>query len=113
MNRQTSIEQLLADLGPTVADVADAFRKANIHGVRNTVRYLNPVVRYVQETLRVDDYMLDIWTSAGSPDVLRVNAPSGGHFEITLPKVVKDFLVEFNRGAYPDLELPPTQPPGP
>ena len=37
---------MLVDLGNTPDEVADTLRASGITGVRNTVRFLNPIVRF-------------------------------------------------------------------
>ena len=106
MRWHKDIENLLANLGSTTDGVAEAIRQAKVCGVRNTVRYLNPVIRYVQEVLRLDEHVLDIW-SADSKHILRVHSPDGSLAEIPLPPPVHEFLEAFNTGKYADLELPP------
>ena len=39
---------MLEELGNTAAEVADVLRAKGIQGVRNTVRFLNPICRYAQ-----------------------------------------------------------------
>ena len=93
---------MLSQLGQTAQEVAASLRNQQIQGVRNTVRFLNPVVRYVQRQVtgaRAIDVM--------SGDTVRIAFPDGAKEEVPLPQAVKDFLDAFNRGAFPDLELPP------
>jgi hypothetical protein len=106
MKQQTKLEQALLQLGNTAEIVAATLKGMNISGVRNTVRYLNPVVRFVQQRLRIDDYRLDLLHGDGIPYTLRMTVPNGGKDEVVLPDAVKQFLDGFNLGAYPDLELP-------
>ena len=42
---------MLDELGGTPDAVAEVLRAAGIRGVRNTVRFLNPVVRYARKFL--------------------------------------------------------------
>jgi hypothetical protein len=101
MNRPLDdLGKLLEEMGSNAEEVAAALRAAGVQGVRNTVRVLNPIVRYVQNVLRRDNLDADMMTWK----TFRVHGVGGQ--EVALPKPVLDFLDAFNRGAYPDLELP-------
>lgn len=92
---------MLDELGTTPDEVADALRARGINGVRNTVRILNPIVRYVTAQLaevRSIDLIL--------VDRLRIVFASGETTEVPVPGAVLRFLKMFHRGAYPDLEMP-------
>jgi len=87
-------------LGSTPDAVAQSLRSGGIRGVRNTVRTLNPIVR---------------WATAQTPGMiadlilvnrLRIGFVVGELTEIALPEPVLQFLAEFHKGRYPDLELP-------
>ena len=58
-------------------------------------------VRYVQNVLRRDNLDADVMTGKS----FRIHGAEGQ--EVMLPKAILDFLDAFNKGAYPDLELPP------
>ena len=92
---------MLDRLGNSPDDVADALRQAGIRGVRNTVRFLNPVVRYAQAQLpRARDMdLIDPWR-------LRIVFANGFVNEVPVPDAVRGFLERFHRGRYPDLEMP-------
>ena len=78
--------------------------KANgVQGVRNTVRFLHPLVRYLQSQLRVDA-SLDLMQR----DRLRLTFGNGREEEAILPEAARQFMDGFDRGAYPELELPRT-----
>jgi hypothetical protein len=67
-------------------------------------RILNPVVRYIQNTLRQDNLELKVMTGR----TVRLNSGSAvGKEEVALPGAVRQFLDTFNRGDYAELELPP------
>jgi ABC-type uncharacterized transport system fused permease/ATPase subunit len=102
MNRLHDLSKLLEQMGASAEEVEATLRATGVQGVRNTVRVLNPVVRYVQNALRLDNLDADVMTGK----TLRVHGAGGG--AVPLPKPVLDFLDAFNRGAYPDLELPPS-----
>lgn len=93
---------MLNDLGKTPDEVALTLRMKGIQGVRNTARFLNPIVRYVHTQLH--DYALHIDVMKGS--TLSLTYPNGSREEMPLPLSVRHFLDAFNDGAYPDLELP-------
>jgi hypothetical protein len=98
----TPLAHLIAELGTTPDEVASALRKKAIQGVRNTARFLNPVVRYVQSVIRVDALSVDVMT----PGAIRLRTNGSAEVAV-LPKPVASFLEAFNGGKYPDLELPP------
>jgi hypothetical protein len=85
----------------TPDEVADSLRARGIKGVRNTVRILNPIVRYVS-ALRPDAQVIDLI----QVDRLRIVFASGEVTEVAVPEPVLQFLVMFHRGEYPDLEMP-------
>ena len=92
---------MLDELGTTPDEVADALRARGIKGVRNTVRILNPIVRYVTPPFpdaRAIDLIL--------VDRLRIVFASSEATEVPVPEAVLRFLAMFHRGAYPDLEMP-------
>jgi hypothetical protein len=101
MSQSSDVAKLLQDLGNTPAEVASTLRVKGIHGVRNTVRTLNPVVRYVL-SLASDVWNLNIIEG----NTLSMNFRDGRKRSVTLPEAVKQFLDAFNQGAYSDLELP-------
>jgi hypothetical protein len=104
MNLQDDLHTNLERMGGTADEVAATVRAKGVQGVRNTVRLLNPVVRYVQNILRIDNLDLDVMTGK----TIRANSGSAVKMqELPLPEPVREFLDAFNRGAYPDLELPP------
>ncbi len=104
MDLNDDLRTALERMGGTADDVAAAVRAKGVLGVRNTVRMLNPVVRYVQNTLRNDNLDLDMMTGK----TIRLNSGSVVRMqEVPLPEPVRQFMEAFNRGAYPDLELPP------
>jgi hypothetical protein len=40
------------------------------------------------------------------PDAVRVTLADGTSVEIALPRPVREFLVAFDHGAYPEMEAP-------
>ena len=92
---------MLDELGRTPDEVAAAIRAHGITGVRNTVRILNPIVRYVTTQLP-DARAIDLI----QVDRLRIVFASGATTEVPVPDGVRRFLEMFHRGEYPDLEMP-------
>jgi hypothetical protein len=92
---------MLDELGATPAQVADTLRANGILGVRNTVRFLNPVVRYAQGKLK-NVYGIDLIQG----NVMRIVFADGREQEEAVPEAVQQFMEAFNRGEYPDLEMP-------
>jgi hypothetical protein len=92
---------MLDELGMTPEEVAASLRAQGIKGVRNTVRILNPIVRYVTaqtpEARAVDLILVDR---------LRIVFASGETTEVPVHEAVLRFLEMFHRGAYPELEMP-------
>ena len=91
---------MLDELGRTPDEVADSLRARGIKGVRNTVRILNPIIRYATAQspgARSIDLIL--------VDRLRIVFASGEVTEVPVPEAVLRFLAMFHRGAYPDLEM--------
>jgi hypothetical protein len=95
---------MLRQMGNTADEVAGVLREKKIQGVRNTVRMLNPIVRYV-ETLIPDTQDADVIEQG----VLRMTFRNGAVEHVALPASVEAFLDAFNRASYPELELPAGQ----
>jgi len=102
MNYAAELTRILTGLGDTSDAVAATLKATSIKGVRNTVRFLNPIVRYCQAHLRLDNYALDVI----EPNTLRIVLPSDAKVRVPLPPPVSRFLHAFHRGDFPDLELP-------
>jgi len=98
-------KEAATELGTTPAEVAASLATRGVKGVRNTVRILNPIVRFLQTRLRVDATALDV--IAG--DKVRLRYGKGPSESAAVPQPVQQFIEEFNRGGYPELELPPEQ----
>ena len=92
---------MLDELGRTPEEIAESLRSAGIRGVRNTVRFLNPVVRYARKFLP-DAQGIDLIQG----DRLRIVFANGTVSEVAVPEAVLRFLEGFHRGQFPDLELP-------
>jgi len=101
VDRAIQVQKLLEELGGTTDEVSTNLHANGIQGVRNAVRFLNPIVRYLQLRLRLD----------ASADVMqrgkvRLRFGDGSKEEVSLPGPVQQFLDAFNRGVYPELEMP-------
>jgi len=105
MNSAHAAAKALQELGDRPDEVAGVLKGKKIQGVRNAVRMLNPIVRYVQAVLP-DPQDVDVIEKG----VLRITFRNGTVEHVALPAAVQGFLDAFNRASYPDLELPPTQP---
>jgi len=101
MHTRDDLRRVLEQMGKSGTAVAATLRAARVLGVRNAVRVLNPIVRYVQNETRLDNLDADVMTGK----TFRVHGAT--EQEVVLPQAILDFLDAFNRGAYPDLELPP------
>ena len=99
---QSQMGKLLEEMGSTPDEIADHLRAAGVQGVRNTVRFLNPIVRYVQQHVQVDAWSLNMIQG----DRLRLTIDNRQKVEAVIPAAVRLFLDAFNRGTYPDLEMP-------
>jgi hypothetical protein len=92
---------MLDRLGTTPEEVAATLQSQGIRGVRNTVRFLNPIVRYAKSCL---DGASEIDLIHG--DRLRIVFATGEVNEVPVPQPVQQFLIAFHQGNYPELELP-------
>lgn len=90
---------MLKALGKTADEVASALRAKGVQGVPNTIRHLNPIVRYIQSQVAAACvlHLVD--------NKLTIRFVDGREQEETIPQAVKDFLDAFNQGQYPDLLL--------
>jgi len=87
------------ELGQTADQVAKSLRARGIRGVRRAARILNPIVRYA---CRFMPDAIELQVVRGRK--LRIVSPGGTIDLILLPAPVIDFLKEFNRGRFLDLE---------
>jgi len=94
------VNDILQSLGKTADEVAAALRAKGVRGAPNTIRQLNPIVRYVQNEVSgpCDISVVD--------STLTIRFPDGRHQNVTMPQPVTEFLDAFNQGQYPDLLLP-------
>jgi hypothetical protein len=100
---QGQMAKLLSELGATPDEVAASLKASGVRGIRNAARTLNIIVRHVQGRIRVDAWALDMMLG----DRLRLTLGDGRRVEAVIPVPVLVFLDGFNRGEYPELELPP------
>jgi hypothetical protein len=101
MNLPEEIAEGLGRLGDTREQVAETLLANHVQGVRDTVRTLNPVVRFIHIHLKNEDLDLDV--IPGHIIRYKVAKQNG---EVALPKPVMQFLDAFNAGKHPELELP-------
>jgi hypothetical protein len=93
----------LERMGTTADEVAATLRAKGVQGIRNAVRVLNPVIRYIQISLRQDNLDMDVMTGK----TICLKSRNGVTIQVAaIPEAVRQFLDAFNRGAFPDLELP-------
>src|SRR5580765_4721439 len=93
MHRLRDLSTRLEQMGSNADEVAATLRANNVQGTRNTVRVLNPIVRYIQNTLLLDNLEADVIVST-------LCIHSSGGTQVCLPQAVLDFLDAFNRGAH-------------
>jgi len=94
--------KLLDDLGQDADAVADTLRSQEIKGIRNAVRQLNPICRYIRKNA-----VGITQATIRSKELLVLTFSDERRQEVQLPAPVRDFLAAFDQGAYPDLTLPP------
>jgi hypothetical protein len=105
MEGRSALDRILAKMGGTGEEVAATLKASGVRGIRNAARFLNPVVRYVQSRIRVDALGLDVMQG----DKIRLTYGNGKKEDAPIPHAVRVFLDAFNRGKYPELELPPDE----
>jgi hypothetical protein len=93
------MDPMLQSLGKTADEVASTLRAKGIQGVPNTIRHLNPIVRYAQSQIAgcCGMHIVD--------HKLTIHFVDGREKEEVIPQAVKEFLEAFNRGQYRDLLL--------
>ena len=94
-----TLSTVLRQLGNSADEIAATLNAQKITGVRNTVRFLNPIVRYVQQALSIGPFNVDLT----EPETLRV-AVEGTSIHTMLGQPIKDFLRAFDEGEYPELD---------
>jgi hypothetical protein len=80
--------------------VAKALNCTAIQGVRNPVRILNPIVRYLQARIP-NVVVVDVIRG----DAMHIVYCDGNEDMTPLPLAVREFLDACDRGAYPELEI--------
>ena len=78
---------MFEELGQTPDEIAASLRTRGIDGVRNAVRFLNPIVRYAS-SLIPDVYGIDLILV----DRLRIEFASKRVREVEVPAAVLEFL---------------------
>ena len=96
---KSTVDPMLQSLGKTADEVASTLRSKGIQGVPNTIRHLNPIVRYAQGQTECPCAMHIV------DNTLSIRFADGREKEETIPQAVKEFLEAFNRGQYRDLLL--------
>ena len=102
MSSAAQISAILEGLGSSSGEIAQCLRSKSVQGIRNTARFLNPIIRVVRRSLSGNHVDVDLI----QPGVLRVTFADGRRVNAAVPKTVQDFLRDFNEGAYADLEMP-------
>jgi hypothetical protein len=98
------LTHLLAVLGSTVDEVAQALRVSGCRGFRNGT-FPSPIIRYAYRRFDGGSLVLVYSAPAMKPTRLYLYRPNGSRDEILLPVPVTDFLALFDDGHYPDLDL--------
>lgn len=94
--------KLLEQLGDTPEAVARSLHVLGIQGVRNTVRFLNPIIRYLQSHISDEGVELDLIHGTAVTAKTRDRLTKA----IPVPEPVKKFLDAFHSGEYPSCEMP-------
>lgn len=97
-----TLTDLLTQLGTTADEVATNLKAHGIQGSRNTARFLNPLVRYLETQIRPDCLSLDVMQR----DRVRLVFGDGRQEEAIIPEPCLAFLQAFNQGGYPEMQLP-------
>jgi hypothetical protein len=100
-NITVQIKEFLERLGETSDQVAMNLKAYGIQGVRNTVRMLNPIVRFVEKNLSVRSLSIDLIRR----DSICVTLPDGKKAEATISRAIRQFLDGFDQGRYAELEM--------
>jgi hypothetical protein len=107
MVHKQDLPSILLGLGNTATSIAATLKANGVQGARNTLRHLNPLVRYVELQLPLDEYELSVeQPQVDSVMTLRLTLPDGKMEETVITGCIKEFLEAFNRGEFPELELP-------
>jgi len=88
-------------IGNTADEIAQKLIALKLRGARHAVRFLNPLVRYCLAQL---PHIMDANVMTG--ETLQIVHLDGKSVEIALPRAAMDFLVAFDGGEYPELEMP-------
>lgn len=93
------ITDVLAEMGTTTDEVAAALRTSRVRGIRGQRSFLNPVVRYLNRHLDIGG-LLEVTSCSTMIDLVR----QGKARRLDLPSAIRDFLMRYDQGLYPDLE---------
>lgn len=93
-------DEILKGAGESPDQVAATLREQNVQGIRNAVRLLNPIVRFLKQSMP-SSVLMDLM----NPESLRMTRADGTREETPVPQPVVDFLAAFNEGKYPALEM--------
>jgi hypothetical protein len=97
------ISLLIDNLGNSADEIAETLAYKRSQGVRNTVRFLNPLVRHLQNEFQVE-FGERAFMDVIKGDILRIAFLNGEKAEVSLSDAAVDFLDAFDRGEYPELE---------
>src|SRR4051794_13724311 len=79
-------KSILARIGDSPEQVGETLRTHGASGVRNAVRMLNPVIRFLQKSMP-PSVLMDLM----DPKILRLTLPDGMKEEVLVPQPVMDF----------------------
>jgi hypothetical protein len=94
------VRMLLESLGSTPDEVAVNLKANGIQGVRNTLRFLNPIVRYLRTQLPAD-----VTVDVRQRTNIRLAFWDGTEKTAAIPEAARQFMEAFDAGDYPELEL--------
>lgn len=93
------IARVLELMGRTPDHVAATLRGGDLSGLRDGSSELNPIVRYLKQTLDLDAY-----PEIGPDSATLILLHEDGILEMELPVPVRSFLERYHNGMYPDLK---------
>lgn len=96
---QDRICHIIDSLGDSPDRIASQLERFGSKGVRNAVRQLNPLLKFLHTQVPSG-----AWLDVIQGNVLHIVLRGGKRIEIALPVEMIEFLDAFNRGRYPRLE---------
>jgi hypothetical protein len=102
MTLAAELTLILEVLGNSADDVANVLKAQRIKGLRNTTRFMNPICRYIEESLSLGPLSVDL----PRKDMVQLALSDGTKLQAPLRPSIIQFLEAFNRGAYPEIEMP-------